>query len=150
MISGLKQPVSAQSSSSSSSSLVSKMTSLLKRKPTAAAPAPKAKAAVDMRVVTKHAPNGATIDLGALVEQTPTLATGDMLQCKCGAVFNMFSTVGKDNRWHCEFCSRKTKVELEPEEFPVAELTTYMIAPPQPKNKTDADSLFIFVVDTSG
>ena len=56
--------------------------------------------------------------------------------------------------WKCEFCGEDNKVDLEDEEIPKNEDTTFMLQPAPctaASGKTGVDeSLVIFCIDTSG
>ena len=56
--------------------------------------------------------------------------------------------------WNCEFCKEDNKVDLEDEEIPKNEDTTFMLQPAlciAASGKTGVDeSLVIFCIDTSG
>lgn len=59
------------------------------------------------------------------------LAAGDAVFCtSCKAVFNKNSaleTRGDQQIWRCEFCNTENEVQVDPEEMPSSEQTTYLL-----------------------
>jgi len=92
------------------------------------------------------------------------VATGDPYVCrKCGAVFNMYSQLGADKKWKCEFCHEENVLDIDDEERPQTNDVKYMIeaAPQQFAKETkegeaqegqdlNNTSAVIFAIDTSG
>ena len=86
--------------------------------------------------------------------------TGDPTACKrCQAILNSHSKIVDKKggqRWTCEFCGKKNKLELDEEEIPKKEVMDFVsgaLPPPeetQTKNDVEDESSVIFCIDTSG
>ncbi|XP_065898859.1 circularly permutated Ras protein 1-like [Dysidea avara] len=88
--------------------------------------------------------------------------TGDAVVCSnkdCTAILSHMSKLKQNTEtgaktWQCEFCGTLNVAELEPEEVPTKDDTTFMIAPAPVNTDQGAsggvESLIIFCVDISG
>ena len=109
----------------------------------------------------------------ATLQEIGDLATGDPIHCaNCQAYLNKNSEVkspekeGEHQSWTCEFCGYMNEVNVEEEEIPKSESTTYLMAsPPEPmeevkgevegvtlggEGRKNEDISLIFCIDISG
>jgi hypothetical protein len=113
----------------------------------------------DRKEAEELAANVFSISLGSLSEHKG-YATGDATYCgNCKAVFSVHSKshIGQEadgTYWTCEFCGAKTKLTLDPHEYPSSDTSTYILeaaAKPVVEDTKGGEGITaIFCIDASG